>query len=95
LLFLSLFLLVKSPFFAAETMGCSARAWAMPPLGCRCSGSARPQALNTSTGGGAGSAAKQPVGPCAKKKGTVQMREILWEIETVLDSYIYIYANKV
>lgn len=60
---------LNPPFFAAETMGCSARAWAMPPLGCRCSGSARPQALNTSTGGGAGSAAKQPVGPCAKKKG--------------------------
>lgn len=33
-----------------------------------------------------------PWGPAPKKKGTVQMREILWEIETVLDSYIYIYT---
>ena len=70
LLFLSLFFLVKSPFFLLlkPWVAAHTRAWAMPPLGCRCSGSARPQALNTSTGGGARSAAKQPVGPCAKKR---------------------------
>jgi hypothetical protein len=96
LLFLSLFLLVKSPFFLLL------KPWVAAPAPGQC----RPWAADVRDPPGRKRSTPAPAavpdprrnspwGPAPKKKGTVQMREILWEIETVLDSYIYIYANKV
>jgi len=87
---------LSPPFFAAETMGCSAHprlgnaAPGLPMFGIRQAASAQHQHRRRCRIRG-----ETARGALRQKKGTVtvQMREILWEIETVLDGWIYIYIH--